>query len=155
MDAVHEFDATLIDAGGGGVFVEVPLDVPAVFGVKGQVKVQATIDGAPYRGSLARMGGPHHILIVLKAIRERIGKGPGDRVHVTLVRDTAERTIAVPDDLAAALAAQPAAQAGFDQLAYTHRKEYVAWITEAKRPETRRQRIEQAVLRLTDGLKRT
>ncbi|HUS14704.1 MAG TPA: YdeI/OmpD-associated family protein [Chloroflexia bacterium] len=155
MDEVQEFDATLIDAGGGGVYVEVPFDVPAVFGIKGQVKVQATIDGAPYRGSLARMGGPHHILIVLKAIREAIGKQPGDQVHVTLVRDTAERSILVPDDLQAALGAQPAAQAAFDKLAYTHRKEYVAWITEAKRPETRQRRVEQAVLRLTAGLKRS
>lgn len=66
-----------------GAYVEFPHDVRAVFG-KGRVKVRATFDGVPYDGSLVRMGTPGHILGLRKDIRAKIGKGPGDTVHVTL-----------------------------------------------------------------------
>ncbi|MEU1205919.1 DUF1905 domain-containing protein [Nocardia sp. NPDC005825] len=77
-----------------------------------RIPVRAGFDGIPYRGSIANMGaGP--CLGLLKAIREELGKGPGDRVTVTLERDSAERTVAVPEDLATALAAADA-RAAFD-----------------------------------------
>ena len=66
-----------------GAYVEFPHDVRAVFG-KGRVKVRATFDGVPYDGSLVRMGTPGHILGLRKDIRAKIGKGPGDTVHVIL-----------------------------------------------------------------------
>ena len=66
-----------------GAYVEFPHDVRAAFG-KGRVKVRATFDGVPYDGSLVRMGTPGHILGLRKDIRAKIGKGPGDTVHVTL-----------------------------------------------------------------------
>ena len=75
--------AVIEDAGGGGMFVSIPFDVEAAFGKK-RVKVIATIDGVLYRGSLMRMGGPCHILGVLKDIRRQIGKGLCDQVHVTV-----------------------------------------------------------------------
>ena len=82
----YEFDAVIqkvpdID----GAYVEIPFDVREVFG-KGRVKVHATFDGVSYDGSLVRMGTPGHILGLRKAIRAKIGKQPGDTVHVT-VRD--------------------------------------------------------------------
>lgn len=66
-----------------GAYVEVPLDVRAVFG-RGRVKVRATFDGVPYDGSLVRMGTPGHILGLRKDLRARIGKQPGDTVSVTV-----------------------------------------------------------------------
>lgn len=66
-----------------GAYVEFPHDVRAAFG-KGRVKVRATFDGVPYDGSLVRMGTPGHILGLRKDIRAKIGKGPGDTVHVIL-----------------------------------------------------------------------
>lgn len=66
-----------------GAYVEFPRDVRAEFG-KGRVKVRATFDGEPYDGSLVRMGTPGHILGLRKDLRAKIGKGPGDTVHVTL-----------------------------------------------------------------------
>ena len=83
-ETVYEFDAVLqkvpeID----GAYVEFPYDVRAVFG-KGRVKVHVTFDGIPYDGSLVRMGTPGHIIGLRKDIRARIGKGPGDRVHVVI-----------------------------------------------------------------------
>ncbi len=81
---VYEFDAMIrkvpdID----GAYVEFPYDVPAEFS-KGRVKVHATFDGFPYDGSLVRMGTPGHILGIRKDIRAKIGKQPGDTVHVTI-----------------------------------------------------------------------
>ncbi len=75
MTDVLSFSAPIEQAHGGGAYVTVPFDVETVFGKK-RVPVQATIDGQPYRGLLVRMGGPCHVLGVLKEIRERIGKQP-------------------------------------------------------------------------------
>lgn len=84
-DKYFEFDAVLIrkdemDA----AYIEFPYDVREIFG-KGRVRVHATFDGEPYDGSLVRMGTPGHILGVKKDIRYKIGKQPGDTVHVTIV----------------------------------------------------------------------
>lgn len=142
----------------GGAWVTIPFDVEEVYGTRGQVKVRATFDGVAYRGSLANMGtggadAPCHMLGVTKAIRGRIGKEPGDTVHVTLERDTAPRQVTVPADLKAALAAAPAAAKHFAGLAFTYRKEYVEWIESAKRAETRERRLAQAVDKLGRGEK--
>ena len=59
---------------------------------------------------------------VLKAIREKIGKGEGDTVRVTLERDTAERTVEVPADLQKLLNKNKAAKAFFETLPYTHQR---------------------------------
>ena len=59
--------------------------------------------------------------------------------------------IVVPDDLSAALAKNTKAQATFDAFSYSHRKEYVSWIVEAKRPDTRTARIQQAVSWMAEG----
>jgi hypothetical protein len=148
----HRFTAPIEDAGRGGAYVTVPFDVEEAFGSK-RPKVRATFDGVPYRGTLVRMGGPRHFLPILKGIRERIGKGLGDAVEVTLEADTAPREVAVPGDLAAALAETPEARAFFDGLAYTHRREYVRWIEEARRAETRARRVARAVAMLREGKK--
>lgn len=147
-----EFDAEIIGGEKGGMGVYVPFDVPAVFGTRGQVKIICTIDGEPYRGSLAPMGGKH-LLIILKRIREKIGKKAGDTVRIVLKQDTEPRTIKVPEDFTAALAENQKAKEVFDTFAYTHRKEYVTWIEEAKRPETRERRIAKAVDMIANGKK--
>lgn len=83
-EKIYEFDAEIkkvpdID----GAYIEFPYDVRAEFG-RGRVKVHAEFDGAPYDGSLVRMKTPGHIIGLRKAIRQKIGKQPGDMVHVVL-----------------------------------------------------------------------
>ncbi|CAN5158658.1 hypothetical protein BH20GEM2_BH20GEM2_16310 [soil metagenome] len=146
------FSATIEQGDRGGAFVTVPFDVEQVFGAK-RPKVRATFDGVPYRGSLARMGGRHHVLGVLKEIRERIGKGVGDTVRVTVEADTEPRVVQVSDDLAAALRTKVDAATFFEELSYSHRREYVSWIEEAKRESTRRRRIEETLEMLQTGKK--
>jgi len=147
---MHEFDAEIRQGGMGGAFVEIPFDVEQAFGRK-RVPVRATIDGVPYRGSLVRMGGACHMLGVVKDIRQQLGRDVGDVVHVTIEEDLEERTIDVPADLAAALQQDAAAAAFFEKLSFTHRREYVQWIEEAKKEETRRNRVVKAVAMLKEG----
>ena len=72
---------------GGSIMGEYAFDAEiqkAAFG-KSRVPVHATFDGEPYDGSLVRMKTVRHILGLRKDIRAKIGKQPGDTVHVTLV----------------------------------------------------------------------
>lgn len=147
MPKKHSFTAVIQNAGAGGAFVEVPFDVEEAFGSK-KPRVRAMIEGVPYRGMLTRMGGPNHILIILKGIREQIGKSFGDQVKVTLEADTEPRVLEIPKDLMKELKKDREAKAFFDKLSYTHRKEYVMWINEAKREETRQRRIVKTIAML-------
>lgn len=147
MSKKQAFTAIIQNAGGGGAFVEVPFDVEAVFGSK-RPKIKAMIEGVPYRGLLVRMGGPNHMLIILKGIREQIGKSFGDEIKVTVEEDVEERVITVPAELKRAFKENPEAKAIFEKLSYTHKREYVTWINEAKKDETRTRRVIQTVERL-------
>ncbi len=130
----------------------VPLDVEAVFGKK-RVKIKATIDGAPYRGLMVRMRSPDHIIGVVKDIRQKIGKEVGDEVEVTVEEDIEPRVVTVPDDFQQILDDEPQAAKFYASLSYTHQKEYVQWIEEAKREETRKRRLQKAKTMLLEKIK--
>ena len=98
MTKKQTFTARIQNAGGGGAFVEVPFDVEKEYGSK-KPKVKATIEGVPYRGTLVRMGTECHLLLILKGIREQIGKTFGDEIQVTLEPDTEPRLVEIPKDL--------------------------------------------------------
>jgi len=144
MSKKHSFTAVILNTGGGGAFVEVPFDVEKAFGSK-KPRVQAMIEGVPYRGLLVRMGGEHHILIVLKGIREQIGKTFGEKIKVTVEADTQPRVIEIPKDLLKEFKKEKEAKSFFDGLSYTHQKEYVQWIVESKKEETRQRRVAKTI----------
>ena len=150
----YKFKATIEAAsvGAGGAFVLFPYDVEQEFGTKGRVPVKATFNGVAYAGSLVKYGHPQHMLGLLKAIRDEIGKVPGDTIDVTLWKDDAERTVETPPALKKLLKKE-GLLAGFEKLSYTHRKEYVRWIEEAKKEETRQNRMAKAVTMLKKGVK--
>jgi len=151
---IYKFKARIESAtvGSGGACIHFPYDVEKEFGTRGRVPVRATFDGVAYSGSLMNCGSPQHMLGILKNIREQIGKGPGDIVDVTVEKDTAERTIDVPADFEKLLKKEKL-WASFDKLSYTHKKEYVRWITEAKREETRTNRLAKSVEMLRNSVK--
>ena len=152
MPKKHTFTATIQNAGGGGAFVEVPFDVEVAFGSK-RPKIKALIEGVPYRGLLVRMGGPNHILIILKSIREQTGKTFGDEVKVSVEADVEERVVTVPAELKRAFKSDKDARSAFEKLSYTHQKEYVNWIDEAKKDATRVRRVEQTIKLLKERTK--
>jgi hypothetical protein len=147
------FRAVIQNAGGGGAFVEVPFDVEKEFGSK-KPKVKALIEGIPYRGTLVRMGTDCHLLLVLKSIREQAGKTFGDEVKVTVEPDTEERVVEIPAELKKAFKTEKDAKAFFEKLSYTHQREYVMWINEAKKEETRQKRIVKTIELLKKNIKR-
>src|SRR5215216_3917616 len=152
MTKKQTFTATIQNAGGGGAFVEVPFDVEEAFGSK-RPKVKAIIEGVPYRGILTRMGGDHHLLIILKGIREQIDKTFGNEVKITVEPDTEPRLIEIPKDLMKELKKDKEAKAFFDKLSYTHQREYVTWLNEAKREDTRQNRVVKTIEMLKQGQK--
>jgi hypothetical protein len=151
MSGRHEFDGEIEPGRGGGALVEIPFPVRDVFGTGGQVRVKATFDGHPYRGSLAPMGGGVHILGIRKDVREAIGKDVGDRVHVVIELDTEPREVVIPKELAAALEAHDDVAASFSALSYTHRREFAEWVAEGKRDETRERRAARAIELIREG----
>ena len=140
---METFVGSIVVNDGGGAWVEVPGDVIAALGGGGRIPVLATFDGVAYRGSVASMGGCM-ALGILKSIRSQLGKGDGDPVTVTVERDSAERTVEVPADLASALE-EAGLREAFDGLSYSHRREHVNAINDAKKPETRARRITKAL----------
>jgi hypothetical protein len=146
--ATYRFE-TVLEAEGPGVFFQVPLDVPAVFG-KARPPVRGTINGHPFRSTVAVYGGRSY-LPVNRALRQAAGVAAGDAVVIELEADDQPRTVEPPPALASALAADPEAKTAFDGLSFTHQREYAEWVAEAKREATRRRRVEQATQMLRDG----
>ena len=144
MKQEYTFQAIIVDAGGGGAYVRIPFDVEQAFGKK-RVLVSANIDGHLYRGTLSRYGEPNHILVILKEIRLAIGKNIGDTVVITLREDSEPRVVEIPPDLQQALEDEPRAREAFEKLSYSHQREHVLAVLDAKREETRRNRIAKAI----------
>jgi Bacteriocin-protection, YdeI or OmpD-Associated/Domain of unknown function (DUF1905) len=141
------FEAELGLRGASGI--EVPFDVREVFGA-GRVPIRGTIDGAPFRTTIVRMRGSW-CFPVNRELREAAGVEMGQRVTIELERDDEPRTVDLPNDLAAALDDQT--RAFFDSVSYTSRKEYIRWIEDAKREETRVRRVAKAVELLRAGVR--
>ena len=144
------FRATVELEGRTATGIHVPDDVIAALGSSKRPAVAVTINGYTYRTTAVRMGG--RFLVPLSA-ENRSGAqvSAGDVIDVDIALDDAPREVVVPDDLAAAL--DPAARANYEALSYTHRKEWVRWIEEAKKPETRATRVEKSVIALREGKK--
>ena len=144
------FRATVELGGKTATGIEVPEEVVTALSSGGRPPVTVTIGGHAYRTTVARMGGRY--LVPLSAEnRTAAGVAAGDQVDVDIEPDTAPREVAVPADLAEALAGDDAARATFDGLAFTHRKEWVRWVEEAKKPETRATRVTRTVESLRAG----
>jgi hypothetical protein len=144
--SAHRFEAVLGGELGDLPGIVLPADVAAAMGGRARIPVAGTINGVPFRGSTMPMGDGRHCVGFRKELREQAGGiKDGDTVTIEIARDDAPRTVAVPADLAAALRADAGVEAAFAAMSYTHRKEWVAAVEEAKRPETRARRIAQAV----------
>lgn len=130
--------------GGGGHLVEVPNEIVVALGGKGRIPVAASFNGVPYRGSIVKMGGVM-MLGVTKAIMTKAGVGPGDVLDVVVENDDAPREVETPPELAKALRKDKTAAAVWVKLSYSHRREYVGFIVEAKKEETRARRVDQTI----------
>lgn len=148
-----EFTAEVMLHGKTATGFVVPDEVVQALGSGKRPKVRVTVGRHTYRSTVAPMGG--QFLLALNAEnRTAAGVVAGEAVVVRVELDDEPREVTVPDDLAAALAGDLLAGDAFERLSFTHRKEWVRWVTEAKRPETRQRRVERTVAELREG-KRT
>ena len=147
----ESFSAEVVSAGQGGHAVVVPKEVAAAFSAK-RVPVLAHVNGVEYRSRLMVYGGKSY-LGLRKDLLRAAAASTGDIVQIDLVEaepEVHEQAVAVePPELSAALAAEPEAQAAYDALPFTHRQEYARWIDEAKKAETRAERVRKTITRLT------
>jgi Bacteriocin-protection, YdeI or OmpD-Associated/Domain of unknown function (DUF1905) len=146
---MRRFDAAL-ESFGPAAAVTLPFDPKEEWG-KVRAPVRGTIDGYPFTTTVARYGGVDY-LAFRREVREAAGVQIGAKVAIEVELDTSERVVAVPEDLAIALA-DAGVRETFDRLSYTHRKEYVDWVEEAKREETRNTRVGRTVELLGEGVK--
>lgn len=145
---------TVIELGGKtATGFRVPHEVVVELGAGKRPAVVVRIGSHSYRSTVAVMDGAF-MLPLSAENREAAGVAAGDEVEVTLERDTAPREVTVPDDLAAALDADPEARRTFDALSYSNRRFHVESITGAKSAETRQRRIEKSVGILHEGRSR-
>lgn len=144
------FRTTIQQSGKTATGFRVPDEVVEAFGSGRRPPVKVTINGFTYRNTVAVMDG---VYMVGVSAENRVGAGVagGDEVDVDIELDTAPREVAVPDDLAAALDAEPKARATFDGLSYSNRSWHALQVTGARTEETRQRRIAKSVETLKAG----
>jgi hypothetical protein len=131
---------TTMSLSGNNTGIEVPPEVIEALGAGRKPPVDVTVNGYSYRSTVAVMGG-RYMISFSSDKRAATGIEGGDPITVDLEVDTAPRTVEVPDDLAAALAAAPGVREAFDALAPSARKAHVTNVESAKAAETRERRI--------------
>jgi Bacteriocin-protection, YdeI or OmpD-Associated/Domain of unknown function (DUF1905) len=142
-----EFDAELELDGKTATGITVPPSVLDALDGGKRPRVRVTLNGHTYQSTVGTMRGTAKIP-VSAAVREAAGVTAGERLHVQIELGETPRTVAVPDDLAATLADDPDAQAFFDGLSYSRQHAYVSWIEDAKRSETRQERVRRTAEQL-------
>jgi hypothetical protein len=145
-----KFRSTIEQNGKTATGFRVPAEVVEAMGSGKRPAVLVTINGQTYRNTVAVMGGDFMVGVSAEN-RALTGVSAGDEVEIDLAPDTAPREVVVPDDFAAALAAEPAAQRTFDALSYSNRSWHVLSIEGAKTDETRGRRIAKSVSVLREG----
>jgi hypothetical protein len=144
---IHKFLIELLATEGfpNSAYFLVPFKTEEEYGTRARVKVKVTIDGYQYRSSIVPMGLESHALGVRKEILKTIGKKAGDIVEVIMEQDIEPRVVTIPDDFLDELNKNPMAKSNFEKMSYSHQREYVQSINEAKKEITRQKRIQKAI----------
>jgi hypothetical protein len=148
-----KFQATIQLAGKTATGIEVPAAVVEGLAAGKKPPVRVTINGKTYRSTIASRG-ERFLVGVSAENRELTGVAAGDTVEVELELDTEPREVAVPPDLAEALASNSRARRFFESLSFSQKQWYVSPIEQAKKAETRERRVEKALAMLGEGRKR-
>jgi bifunctional DNA-binding transcriptional regulator/antitoxin component of YhaV-PrlF toxin-antitoxin module len=131
--------------------ITIPFDVEEVFGAK-RCPVKVWVNGVEHRSTIHRYGGIY-MMAVPKRFRDAAGIKANETITVEMERDTEERVIAPPQDLAVALKKNKDANGVWEKLSYTHKKEYVTAIEDAKKAETRERRVSKTIEKLLEKKK--
>jgi hypothetical protein len=146
----QRFTAALEGVPTGGAGVRLPFDPKDEFG-KVRAPVRVSIGAhPPFITTVMVYSGVAWVGLRKGQVAE-MSLNPGDQVDVLVELDDAPREVELPDELAAALGADPDARAAFERMSFTHRKEYAKWVAEAKRPATKADRAAKTLQRLRDA----
>lgn len=146
---MDRFTAVLGGKEGERPTVVLPFDAKDRYG-KARAPVRGRVNGTEFRTTVAVYSSVH-LIGFNRQLRERAGVEIGDEVTVELERDDEPREVDVPAELAQALAGAAEASAAYNELSFSHRREYAQWIAEAKRQETRERRAAKALEMLQAG----
>jgi Bacteriocin-protection, YdeI or OmpD-Associated/Domain of unknown function (DUF1905) len=135
-------------------FLTLPKNASAKLPSRGMTAVEGTINGFPLRATLEPDGQKGHWLRVDRKLREAAGAEAGDVVTLEIAPAAEEPEPKTPADLRKALAATPKARALWSDITPIARRDWVHWITSAKRPETRARRVDNACSMLAAGKRR-
>lgn len=151
MTVIKKFKALAEGAGPNKAwcFIAVPFDAAKLWGTRGRISVKGTINGFPYRTNIQPMKG-RQLLTFNKQLQAGAKARAGDMVSVVMERDTEERTVDIPPELALLLRKENAVRTLWSSLAFTHRKEFAQWISGAKQEETRKRRAAKAVVMILE-----
>ena len=139
--ATKTFTATIV-RNEGMCYIPLTFDPKAVFG-KIRAPVTVTLNGYTFRSTIAAMGGPP--CIPLRKSNQAAARLDGiDTIDVRLDLDLEPRVVKPPADLVKALKAASAWDR-WQELSFTHQREHVEAVEEAKKPDTRIRRIDRAV----------
>ena len=135
-------------------FLTLPKNVSAKLPSRGMTTVEGTLNGFPFRATLEPDGQKSHWLKVDRKMREAAGADRGDVVTLEIAPAGEELEPTVPADLRKALAAAPKARTLWSDITPIARRDWIHWITSAKRRETRARRIDNACAMLAAGKRR-
>ena len=144
------FRTEILGTGKTAAGIVVPTDVLEGLAAGKKPAVRVTINSYTYRSSIATVDG-RPMIGVSNEVRTAAGVAAGDVVDIDVELDTEKRTVALPDELAALLGADPAARAAYDKLSYSNQRRIVEPIDQTKNPETRQRRIDKAMETLRAG----
>ena len=148
------FKARLVNEKAGSWTLTLPKTASAKLPSRGAMMVEGTINAFPFRVALAPDGKGSHLLCVNKTMHAGAGAGSLATVWVEIARAGEEPEVRVPMDLQRALAAEPLAQAGWEDITPMARRDWIFSVTSAKQPETRQRRIAKACDMLACGKRR-
>ena len=144
------FRTEILGTGKTAAGIVVPADVLEGLAAGRKPSVRVTINGYAYRSSIATVDG-RPMIGVSNDVRNAAGVAAGEVVDVEVELDTEKRTVALPAELEALLAADPVARGAYDKLSYSNQRRIVEPIDQTKNPETRQRRIDKAIETLRAG----
>ncbi len=129
----------------GWLCVEIPFDVQEVFGTCSRMAVEMTLKEHCYHSSIFPTGAGKHFMMINKTMQRECDIHEGDAIKISLEMESSPRIVEIPSDLRDAFQKDNKAAIAFESFPTSHRREFVQYITVAKKPETRIRRIQKTL----------
>jgi uncharacterized protein YdeI (YjbR/CyaY-like superfamily) len=150
----RQFSAVLTRSGSSlnWVVIRIPFDAVRIWGVRGSLRVKGEINGFAFRTSLFPTGDGHHFMVVNKQMQKGARVHPGMEAQFRMEPDTEKRVDPIVPELERVLRSSKRLQKFYQSLAPSTRNFIVRSVSQAKHPETRLRRAEQAAVHLMETM---